>query len=259
MPLARYHQVLLAVSNNPAGLDLAGIVRSTGLPKSTSHRLATALVAVGYLEAPESVNGPYQLGPSLGELLKRYAQADRRRAAFRSALQYLVATAGESAFFAEYANGRVELVEAVPPPTSSRSYIHPGTGLRPLDRCSSSKAILAYLASDEIKRLYKAGAFEAPGLTPLPLPQVLQQLKEVHSNGYALCDGEIEEGVASIACPVAIGAMRGIYSIGIVGPAARLKSHSLPDFIEKIKKAADMASENIFNSDLNKNKIATNL
>ncbi|UUZ62627.1 hypothetical protein LP417_22125 [Polaromonas sp. P1-6] len=50
------------------------------------------------------------------------------------------------------------------------------------------------------------------------LPSFITQLRQVGQDGYAICDGEIDEGVFSLACPVHLGSMLGLYSIGVVGP-----------------------------------------
>lgn len=243
-PLARYHQVLLAVSRAPAGLNLPGLVQDTGLPRSSVHRLAAALCGVGYLEINEA--GNYVFGPAFRDLLRSSVTADNRLEAFQPALQLLASEIKETAFFARMVNGTVNLAQALTPARPDRSYIYPGTGPRPLDTCSSSKAILAYANEELVRELFNAG--HLPLDRDLTLPGFITHLQQVSRDGYAICDGDIDEGVFSLACPVHLGSLRGLYSIGVVGPTKRMKALGIKNIAETVRHAADMASEHLIHT-----------
>ena len=238
-PLARYHQVLQAVSGRTSGLNLAELVKATGLPRSSAHRLAAALCGVGYLT---DTAGQYELGPALRELLRRSLTADSRLRAFQPALQFLASELKETAFFARFVDGTVALAHAVTPAQTERSYIYPGTGERPLDTCSSSKAILAWTDTRTVQALYESGSLPHDAGS---WRGFLGTLEQVHRDGYAVCDGEIDEGAFSLACPVPVGPMLGLFSIGVVGPSARMKQMELSHLVEVVKAAATMASSRL--------------
>jgi DNA-binding IclR family transcriptional regulator len=240
-PLARYHQVLLAISKEPAGLNLQDLVRETQLPRSSSHRIATALCGIGYLEV--TAGGNYVFGPAFRDLLRRSITADNRLEAFQPALQYLVSELQETAFFARLVNGTVNLAQALTPTSPERSYIYPGTGPRPLDTCSSSKAILAFAGEAIVKELFQSGTLPFDNSTSLT--KLLHNLRQVGQDGYAICDGDIDEGVFSLACPVHLGSMLGLYSIGVVGPTSRMKAMEVQRIAETVRHAACIASENL--------------
>lgn len=243
-PLARYHQALLAVSGAPAGLNLAELVRETGLPRSTTHRIASALCGIRYLEVDSS--GTYSLGPAFVELLRRSLTSDNRLPAFEPALEFLVSELEETAFFARLVDGNVNLALATTPPSLDRSYIYPGTGPRPLDACSSSKAILAFAAPELVESMFKSGKLPLDGHGSLV--GFINHLHEVSRDGYAVCDGEIDEGVYSLSCPVHVGPMRGLYSIGVVGPRQRMTSVPVEQLVKTVRRAAEMASERLIKS-----------
>ncbi|WP_228772572.1 IclR family transcriptional regulator [Cupriavidus necator] len=243
-PLTRYHQVLQIVAERPEGVTFTQLAEATGLPRSTSHRIAGALCAIGYLEHMEDAKGTYILGPALLSLLRSTALADSRLLAFKEALQFLSAKLGETAFCARLVNDQVQLTEAVTPPPTNRSFMHPGVGPRPLGKCSSSKAILAYADPKEVERLLNIEIL--PGLKEnVTVNSFFAQLRKVAKDGYAICDGEIEQGVYSLACPVPVGNMMGLYSLGIVGPAKRLKAMPIGDLVNIVKSAAAIASEQL--------------
>ncbi len=243
-PLARYHQILLIVAGRTEGISFTQLAEATGLPRSTSHRIAASLCAVGYLEQMQDAKGTYILGPELLALLRKAALADSRLPAFESALQFLSVHLGETAFFARLVNDRVELINAVTPQPEARSFVHPGIGPRPLNKCSSSKAILAYVEPKEVERLVDLDIL--PDLTEhITVPGFLAQLRKVAQDGFAICDGEMEQGVYSLACPVPVGSMKGLYSIGVVGPAERLKARPTGELVDIVKTAATIASEQL--------------
>lgn len=243
-PLSRYHQVLLAISKVPAGLNLPDLVHETRLPRSSAHRIAVALCGIGYLEV--NAAGNYVFGPAFRDLLRSSVTADNRLEAFQPAMQYLAAELKETAFFARLVNGTVSLAQALTPSTPERSYIYPGTGPRPLDTCSSSKAILAYADERVIEEMFRSGNLPLEASTTLP--SFITHLRQVGQDGYAICDGEIDEGVFSLACPVHLGSMLGLYSIGVVGPAKRMKALGVPRIVETVSHAAGIASENLIHN-----------
>lgn len=243
-PLLRYHQVLQIVAEHTEGVTFTQLAEATGLPRSTSHRIASALCGVGYLEHMEDAKGTYVLGPALLSLLRSTALADSRLLAFKDALQFLSNKLGETAFFARFANDQVQLMEAVTPQPQNRSFVHPGVGPRPLSKCSSSKAILAYTSPEEVERLLNLEIL--PGLKEKATAKgFLAQLRKVAQDGYAICDGEIEPGIYSLACPVPVGNMMGLYSLGVVGPATRLKAMPDGELARIVKSAAAIASEQL--------------
>lgn len=221
-PLARYHQVLEVVADHVHGVGLNQLVEETGLPRSSAHRLAASLCTVGYLHLNEA--GLYLLGPRLMDLLKKRLAASATGPSIRPLLSDLANAVGETAFFAKLVDKRVDLLEAVTPNGSTRSYIYPGTGERPIDTCSSSKAILAYAEADIAKEVYKSCDLGAHRYDWDEFSRVLKQVKR---NGFAICDGEIEEGVFSLACPVSVGEIEGLFSVGLVGPSNRMKAMTI--------------------------------
>lgn len=243
-PLARYHRVLEAVLAEPSGLPLGGIARRVELPRSSAHRIAAALCAIGYLELdPE--HGAYTVGPVFENLVRRSLLVDRALVAFRPALEYLVAKLDETAFLGRRLDHQIEIASVMTPGAGERSYIYPGTGPRPLDKCSSSKAILAWLPPEQIRDI-----FEANGLCELStlghsLEDFTAMLQRVREQGFAVCDGEIDEGICSYAVPVQYGRITGLHSLGIVGPVARLKSHPQGSLVEALKQAARIATSSL--------------
>ncbi len=236
-PLARYHQVLEIVANHVRGIGLNQLVELSGLPRSSAYRLAASLCAVSYLEVNEA--GLYRLGPKLLDLLKKRLSASAAELSIRPLLSALADSIGETTFFAHLVDKRIHLVEVATPHGGTRSYIYPGTGERPVDTCSSSKAILAYTETDVAQEIYASCDLGAHRYDWEEFSRVLRQVKR---DGFAVCDGEIDEGVFSLACPVPVGDIEGLFSIGIVGPSGRMKAMQIDQLAAKLRDEAQIAT-----------------
>ena len=234
----------MAVASQTAGTNLNALVKATHLPRSSAHRIASALCGARFLSLDST--GLYTFGPAFQDLIKRSLTADNRLQFFQPALQYLAVELGETAFFSRYIDGEVNLVHAITPTVATRSYIYPGTGPRPLESCSSSKAILAFARSEEVKQMYDDGRLQLG--KQASFSAFVQQLQKVQSDGFAVCDGEIDEGVLSLACPVHVGPFQGLYSIGVVGPTSRMKSMEVAKIAKIVQHAANIAAESLVQS-----------
>ncbi|MCW0211120.1 MAG: helix-turn-helix domain-containing protein, partial [Achromobacter sp.] len=196
-PLNRYHRILHAVSGHSLGLSLADLAAATGLPRSTTHRLATSLREIDYLGVDDAT-GNFVLGDGLVRLMRASLTQDSKLALFNPALNFVVGRLEETAFCARLLNDEVDLVQAVTPTRKDQLYIYPGVGSRPLDKCSSSKAILAYLDPPRIQALLEPLARSTPSLR---VADLMDELDQVHRQGFAVCDGAMDEGVRCGASP----------------------------------------------------------
>ena len=239
--LHRYHRVLCTVAGADDGIGAVDIAKTVKLPRSTTHRLALALCEVGYLQQLES--GSFELGPALDDILIPRLFNTHRSRIILPVLLDLATKLKETSFFARRQAGRIEIVDALPVPGTDRSYVYPGLGDRPLDKCSSSKAILAFCDNDDVEAWLKDGAHD--GNVPssgVEIAAFKQELGSIRDAGYAVCDGEIDEGVFSVACPIFVEPFGVIYSIGVTGPTARMKTRPMEDIVGCVRAAADLAA-----------------
>src|SRR3546814_1669294 len=133
--LHRYHLVLHAIASSLNGLSLPELALVTELPRSTAHRMAVALREIDYVEL-DPLTGNYILGKAIVRLMRQSLMQDKKLAAFKPALGFLVNNLGETAFFARFTGQEIDLVEAMTPAGKARLYIYPGVGSRPLDKRS---------------------------------------------------------------------------------------------------------------------------
>ena len=240
--LHRYALVLDVVAASRDGLTFVEVMRQTGLPRGTVHRLIGALVEVGYLETANN-RKIYVLGRRTLRLLHLGAPLGAVMDCARPVLERLVARFGETAFLARLASDQVESAAMVLPESERHSYVQPGR-VMPLHAAASAKAIFAFQPDATVQR-----ALERPRSTFTPKSrtgkqQILSELREVRRTGFAKCLDELDPGVSSYACPVKV---RGgvFYSVGVVGLSQRLVRVPVSELVAALREAADELGERL--------------
>jgi DNA-binding IclR family transcriptional regulator len=179
---------------------LADLVRETGLPRPTAHRLAVALEQHALVVRDRG--GRFRLG---GRLVGWGAAAGASLALVepaRAVLERLSADTGESAqLYVREGDQRV-CVATHERRTGLRDTVALGA-LMPLTKGSGGRVLLAW--AEDRDRFDVAAS-------------VLTAVREA---GWAATVGEREPGVASVSAPVRIGA-EVVAAIGVSGPAERL-------------------------------------
>ena len=86
-----------------------------------------------------------------------------------------------------------------------------------------AKAIAAFIAPELRQDLLDAQPMRFNQNTITDPKLIDRELNQVRRYGYAICDGEIDEGVTSVAVPINVERLGAIFSIGVVGPSNRIK------------------------------------
>jgi DNA-binding IclR family transcriptional regulator len=188
------------------------IVRATGLPRSTAHRLIRALEDHRFLMQIGSYG--YALGPRLLSLAEAAARNLPLRELAHPALERLAAVTGESAQLFVRDGGSRVCVDSVQSANELRTIVDIGASL-PLTRGSAGKVLLAW--APEADR-----ATQLAMLEPEPRAQLERMLATTRRRGWADSIGEREAGVASVSAPVfdADGIL--VAAASVSGPANRI-------------------------------------
>jgi DNA-binding IclR family transcriptional regulator len=195
---------------------LADLVRETGLPRPTTHRLAVALEEHALVVRDRG--GRFRLG---GRLVGWGAAAGTGLALVepaRAVLERLSADTGESAQLYVREGDRRVCVATHERPTGLRDTVALGA-MMPLTKGSGGRILLAWAADRD--------RFEVdPDL-----------LATVRADGWAATVGEREPGVASVSAPVRVGG-EVVAAISVSGPAERLGSDPGSRFARPVLDAA---------------------
>ena len=241
--LTRYAVVLDVLAAAPFGLTHSEIVAETGLPQGTVHRLIKALLGIGYIAQVDG-RKVYALGPRLMRLLHAGVAPVAVASLLRPALDELVARFKETAFVAKLVGKTVESAAMVVPNGETQSYVQPGR-IMPFHAAASAKAILAFQSPDTIAGAIKLKRTKFTDQTRAEPDELLEDLELVRKRGYAVCDGELDPGVLSYACPVNMPGAGIVYSVGIVGLSERLASFPSPEIVASLRNVADDIAERL--------------
>ncbi|WP_055490639.1 IclR family transcriptional regulator C-terminal domain-containing protein [Streptomyces sp. TP-A0356] len=191
--LARGLTVITSFGEGRSALTLTEVAEATGLPRATARRALITLEHLGYVTAHQRA---FRLTPRVLGLgyppLSRWTLPDIATPHLRTLSQLL----HESASLAVLTGDDVQYTARVAPNRIMSVNITPGTRL-PAYVTSPGRVMLADLAEPP-----------PPGIAPLTPRTVTDPaelravLDRVRREGYALVDGELEEGLRSIAVPV---------------------------------------------------------
>ncbi len=218
----RLIRLLEAIAGASAPLNASQLAKLTDVPRATLYRNITSLIDCGFIDHTEC-GSRYVLGMRFVKIALTGKSDGHVIDAVSAMLHKTVADLGETAFLARYRGGRVDLVHIETPTDPAQAYIYPGLGPRPAHACSSAKAIAAFIAPDLCEDLLDVQPFRFNDATITDPKMIQRELNQVRRYGYAMCDGEIDYGVTSVAVPINIDQLGAIFSMGVVGPSNRIK------------------------------------
>ena len=191
---------LLARRGEP--LPAATIARELGLPRSSVYHLLTVLAARGFVRhLPEERR--YGLGVAAYELGSAYQrQAPLQRVARRS-IDQLVDVTGHNAHLAVLHGRDVLYVIEQRAPRSPHLVSDVGVRL-PASLTATGLAMLADLPPAQVRALYpgREAYVLRDGRGPTSLVTLRRELQATRARGYALEDGLVTPGLASVAVAV---------------------------------------------------------
>ncbi len=222
--LARVLRVLDAFDTDHTRLSLAELSRRAGLPKTTTHRLATAMCDERLLDL-DPLTGEYRLGLrlfELGELVPQHRTLSEAALPIMEDLReatkqriHLAVLDGVDVLY-------VEILGASSVDVGSR----PG-GRIPAHATGVGKVMLAYSDPDVVAARIAAGL---PSLTARTIvsPQALEKaLAAVRREGTAYDREESHTGISCVAAPVFGPGRRIRAGLSVTGPTAAVDPRRL--------------------------------
>jgi DNA-binding IclR family transcriptional regulator len=232
--------ILDAFSADSPRLSLHGLSERTGLPQSTTYRLASELVEWGGLER---TSGGYQIGLRLWEIGELARRGEQLRDVAQPFMQDLYDATRENVHLAMLDGREALYIEKISGRRAARVVTRRG-GRLPLHATGVGKALLAYapeelvseILSSDLKR-YTAHTVVAPGL-------LRQQLSEVRRTGLAFAQEEMSLGSVSVAAPILLAPQTAVAALAVVvrssrkdvqrlAPAVRATANSLARILQE--------------------------
>jgi DNA-binding IclR family transcriptional regulator len=218
--VGRLEAILASFDGCDHALGLSEISHRVGLPKSTVHRLANQLCAVGWLERN---SGGYRVGLKLLELGSVALQRTGLREAAFKHLHSLALRTGLVAHLGILDHGEVVYLDRV---TTTRVSLPTRVGGREPAYCTALGKVLLAFEKPASQASALAGARRRTENTVID-PRALQAaLDNARQTGIAYDREEAYNGLGCVASPIRSG-NRVIGAISLTGPIARIRAHSL--------------------------------
>ncbi len=198
----RAMRVLRFLASQPDPVPLDRVMRACGLPRSTTYHLLNAMIDEGFV-VHLAEEHRYGLGLAAFEIGSGYARQEPLQRLARRPLATLVDRTAQSAHLAVL-HGR-EVLYVVEERAPGRPPLVTDVGVRlPAHLTASGRAILAMLPGPQVRALYPGPtAFvDRHGTGPGTLSALRRLLTDTRQRGYAVEDGEVTPGLASVAVAV---------------------------------------------------------
>ncbi|MFD8544117.1 IclR family transcriptional regulator C-terminal domain-containing protein [Streptomyces sp. NPDC059649] len=197
--MARGLLTLTAFGAGRAALPLTAVAEATGLARATARRALITLEHLGYLASDGKL---FRLTPKVLELGFAHLSGLTLPAIAQPHLAALVERVHDSASLAVLSGDDIQYVARVPTVRIMGVNITLGTRF-PAYATSMGRALLAGLPPAEVSaRLSLTDLRPFTRHTVTDPEALLALLQQVRTDGYALVDEELEEGLRSLAVPV---------------------------------------------------------
>ncbi len=231
----RAAELLIAAGEHPGGASAAVLAEQTDIPRPTAFRILLSLAHTGLLSRE---GGNFRLGwrtGALGRLADPWRDLAPRLQPF---LDELANTFNESVEFVMFTSNSTQ--ETIAQASGSRllapSHQYVGRSF-PLHASATGKVLLA---EQDTAALAAALPLELEALTENTVtsrPVLLEQLQEIKKAGFAVLDGELEEGLYVIAVPVRNGSGEVVASLSVSGLSLRMTKSGV-DYVNRLQHAA---------------------
>ncbi len=208
------------VSHQSTGLNFAGIVAETELPKSTVHRILKYLIRVGYLSFrldTKKYRGTLKLAGLGAEVMSNFNLREQVHPQLLKLHQETEHTCnmgikdGDAGIFVDKIESRdfgIKLFSEI-----GKSF--------PLHCTAMGKVLLAHAEADEIERIISQPLQPYTDKTITQKKMLLKELEKVKKSGYAVDWEEITRGILCVGAPV----------FGITGEIVCAVSMAFPTYI----------------------------
>ncbi len=240
--IERALDLLECLARGPGWMGISELSIVTGLPIATIHRLLKTLTTRGYVVQDRHTRR-YSLGAAFSLLVNNTAQIPDWNAIATPFLQELVEVSGETANLAIMERDKAVYVAQAQPVRMVRMFTELGNRV-PLHNTGCGKVLLAFQPESVANTIIAGTGLTAyTEKTITNLDQFRQELARIRENGYAIDNGEQEEGVRCLSVPVYGAGSRVVAAISISGPASRLDATRTSALVPQLKRvSADLST-----------------
>ncbi len=232
--VARALDLFSAIVRAPGSVGVTELSEASGLPVGTVHRLLKALLKKGYVRH-DPLTRRYAVGYTAVELAARIREGGGLVSDAEPYLRQLVELTGESANLAVLDAHAAVYVAHVASPRTVRMFTKVGNRA-PLHASGTGKILVANLPDEQRETMLRT--LPLARHTPMTITDrkaLRREFEAVRRLGYALDNGEFEEGVSCIAVPVWDVTEEVVAAVSVSGPASRLTRDRADSLVPRIR------------------------
>ena len=239
--ILRACKILKCYSGDKARFKISELAHQLRLDRSTTYRILLSLERAGFVEKNEEA-GTYSLGLAAFEIGNAYLRQMDVIQISRPIMAELAQKVQETVHLAVLSDIEIVYVDKVDSPRTLG--VMSKLGQRgPLHCTSLGKTLLAFQPEDEQTRIIqKIRMTPFTSRTITSKQKLMEELRMVKRQGYALDRREIEEDVECIGAPILNYLGNVIAALSISGPQGKIGTPTEKQFIYNVVKAAALIS-----------------
>jgi DNA-binding IclR family transcriptional regulator len=206
-------------------LGVTELSKRLRLHKNNVFRLLATLESRGYIEQNRTTEN-YRLGIRCLQLGQSYVQHMGLLRQARLTMAELVRQVRETTYVAVLRRQAVVPVEVLEADRPVRIVSQLGEAL-PLHSTAAGKAYLAFESEEDLRALLPDGLAKFTERTITDRPALLQQLRTIAQNGYAVDMGEHIEDIRAVAAPIRDYTRNVVGTLAVAAPASRLTAERI--------------------------------
>lgn len=210
--------VLSVIARHGKPIAVRTLKELTGLPQSTLYRHLLPLKKWGLVQEQDNFYAP---GPLSVQLAWGFDHTSYLMSNAQPEMQKLARKCGESVGLMVAVNDQVTCLDMVDSEQSLRCSFSKGRS-HPLTRGASAKALLAHLpntiSADIVARQLHNNHND--------IEQLQAELNAIHTQGYAVSEGEVDWGVWGVSAPVFYKPGQAAGVITLMAPAVRVQTRA---------------------------------
>lgn len=221
-------------------LSLPQVVKLSGQPKTSVHRMLCSLEETGFLR--RNADGAYELGFVFLQFGHAVAERLDIRKISLPVMQRLGLEIGEAVNLIVRDGNEAIYVEKVDTKEPVRVYTAIGRRA-PLYGGACPRILLTYMPEEELQDYLSEVKLERfADNTITDLQQLRRVIAEDRENGYTISHSELYNYTSAVGAPIFDHSGKIVAGLSIVGPENRYRAEYLPFYIEKTVAAAQEIS-----------------
>lgn len=232
--LDRAFRLLDAFNDEQTHLTLTALSERTGIPLSSTLRLAQHLARLGALERQS--DGSFTMGLRMLEYAALAPRGHGLRAIALPYMEDLHRATRQHVQLAVRENDEAVIVERLSYPGAGKVLYHVG-GRVPLHGAGLGHVLLAHSRPEFQEAYLRRELFLEPEHVPLPASVLRSQLQAVHSTGAAHMSRTLPEPAISVAAPIFDRSGSCIASISLLGSDGSIDTRMLEPAVVAIARA----------------------